>query len=115
MLFMIADTVVAFDHKRRRIKVVACAFPGELGVEAHPHPGIDLPDACLEPDRGPGHERAADDEVAWRCRIFGDAGDLPDIGVHAGEGFLLCLHGVELGQFIPVHGTAGSLSRSNCR
>ncbi len=33
MLFMIADTVVAFDHKRRRIKVVACAFPGELGVE----------------------------------------------------------------------------------
>jgi len=33
MLFMIADTVVAFDHKGRRIKVVACAFPGELGVE----------------------------------------------------------------------------------
>ena len=33
MLFMIADTVVAFDHKARRIKVVACAFPGELGVE----------------------------------------------------------------------------------
>ena len=34
MLFLIADTVVAFDHKNRRIKVVACAFPGELGVEA---------------------------------------------------------------------------------
>ena len=33
MLFMIADTVVAFDHKARRIKVVACAFPSELGVE----------------------------------------------------------------------------------
>ncbi len=33
MLFLIADTVVAFDHKNRRIKVVACAFPGELGVE----------------------------------------------------------------------------------
>ena len=34
MLFLIADTVVAFDHKNRRIKVVACSFPGELGVEA---------------------------------------------------------------------------------
>jgi anthranilate synthase component 1 len=33
MLFLIADTVVMFDHKGRRIKVVACAFPGELGVE----------------------------------------------------------------------------------
>lgn len=33
MLFLIADTVVAFDHRSRRIKVVACAFPGELGVE----------------------------------------------------------------------------------
>ena len=33
MLFLIADTVVLFDHKARRIKVVACAFPGELGVE----------------------------------------------------------------------------------
>jgi anthranilate synthase component 1 len=33
MLFLIADTVVAFDHKARRIKVVACAFPGELGFE----------------------------------------------------------------------------------
>ena len=34
MLFLIADTVVAFDHRNRRIKVIACAFPGELGVEA---------------------------------------------------------------------------------
>ena len=33
MLFIIADTVVLFDHRARRIKVVACAFPGELGVE----------------------------------------------------------------------------------
>ena len=33
MLFLIADTVVAFDHKGRRIKIVACAFPGEMGVE----------------------------------------------------------------------------------
>jgi anthranilate synthase component I len=33
MLFLIADTVVAFDHKGRRIKLVASAFPGELGVE----------------------------------------------------------------------------------
>jgi anthranilate synthase component 1 len=32
MVFLIADTVVLFDHKNRRIKVVACAFPGELGV-----------------------------------------------------------------------------------
>lgn len=32
MLFLIADTVVMFDHRNRRIKVVACAFPGELGV-----------------------------------------------------------------------------------
>ena len=34
MLFLVADTVVVFDHKNRRIKVIACAFPGELGVEA---------------------------------------------------------------------------------
>jgi anthranilate synthase component 1 len=33
MLFLIADTVVAFDHKGRRIKIVACAFPNELGIE----------------------------------------------------------------------------------
>ena len=33
MLFFIADTVIAFDHKNRRIKVIACAFPGELGIE----------------------------------------------------------------------------------
>ena len=33
MMFLIADTVVAFDHRNRRIKVIACAFPGELGVE----------------------------------------------------------------------------------
>jgi len=34
MLFLVADTVVIFDHKRRSIKIVACAFPGELGAEA---------------------------------------------------------------------------------
>jgi anthranilate synthase component 1 len=34
MLFLIADTVVSFDHKGRSIKVIACAFPGELGVDA---------------------------------------------------------------------------------
>lgn len=33
MLFLIADTVVMFDQKSRRIKVIACAFPGELGPE----------------------------------------------------------------------------------
>lgn len=33
MMFLIADTVVVFDHRNRRIKVVACAFPGELGAE----------------------------------------------------------------------------------
>ena len=33
MMFLIADTVVAFDHKSRRIKVVASAFPGELGSD----------------------------------------------------------------------------------
>lgn len=33
MLFLIADTVVAFDHRNRRIKVIACAFTGKLGVE----------------------------------------------------------------------------------
>jgi anthranilate synthase component I len=31
MMFLIADTVVAFDHRNRRIKVVASSFPGELG------------------------------------------------------------------------------------
>ena len=34
MMFLIADTVVAFDHKNRRIKVVASAFSGELGADA---------------------------------------------------------------------------------
>lgn len=34
MMFLIADTVVAFDHKNRRIKVVASSFPGELGPDA---------------------------------------------------------------------------------
>ena len=34
MLFMVADTVVIFDHKRRSIKIVASAFPGELGPES---------------------------------------------------------------------------------
>jgi anthranilate synthase component 1 len=34
MMFLIADTVVAFDHRNRRIKVVASAFPGELGPDA---------------------------------------------------------------------------------
>ena len=33
MLFFIADTEVAFDHRKRRIKVIACAFPSELGLE----------------------------------------------------------------------------------
>ena len=33
MLFLIADTVVAFDHRNRRIKVIACAFTGKLGVD----------------------------------------------------------------------------------
>jgi len=33
MLFLITDTVVVFDHKNRRIKVVACAFPAKLGIE----------------------------------------------------------------------------------
>lgn len=33
MLFLIADTVVAFDHRHRSIKVIASSFPGELGAE----------------------------------------------------------------------------------
>lgn len=33
MLFLIADTVIQFDHRARRIKIVASAFPGELGVD----------------------------------------------------------------------------------
>ena len=33
MLFLIADTVIQFDHRARKIKIVACAFPAELGVE----------------------------------------------------------------------------------
>ena len=33
MVFLIADTVVIFDHRSRRIKVVACAFPAEMGIE----------------------------------------------------------------------------------
>jgi len=34
MLFLIADTVVVFDHRNRRIKVIACAFVAELGAKA---------------------------------------------------------------------------------
>ena len=41
MLFLIADTVVLFDHKNRRIKVVACAFPGELGVDESRREAVD--------------------------------------------------------------------------
>lgn len=33
MLFLISDTIVLFDHRNRRIKVVGCAFTGELGAE----------------------------------------------------------------------------------
>jgi anthranilate synthase component 1 len=32
MLFLIADTVIQFDHRARKIKIVASAFAGELGV-----------------------------------------------------------------------------------
>jgi len=48
MLFVIADTVVAFDHKNRRMKVVACAFTGELGVEAAHKEAIARIEALLE-------------------------------------------------------------------
>ena len=41
MLFLIADTVVLFDHKNRRIKVVACAFPGELGLDESRREAVD--------------------------------------------------------------------------
>lgn len=34
MFFMLAGTVVIFDHRRRRLKIVANAFIGENGVEA---------------------------------------------------------------------------------
>ena len=48
MLFLIADTVVSFDHKNRRIKVVACAFPGELGVEVARAEAVARIEALLE-------------------------------------------------------------------
>ena len=48
MLFLIADTVVAFDHKNRRIKVVACAFTAELGVEAARAEAVGRIQALLE-------------------------------------------------------------------
>jgi anthranilate synthase component 1 len=34
MFFMVAGNVLIFDHKKRRIKIVVNAFPGEAGVEA---------------------------------------------------------------------------------
>jgi anthranilate synthase component I len=33
MLFLVADTVIHFDHKARRIKVIASAFPAEQGAD----------------------------------------------------------------------------------
>lgn len=48
MMFLIADTVVAFDHRNRRIKVVACAFPGELGVEESRSDALKRIEALLE-------------------------------------------------------------------
>ncbi len=48
MLFLIADTVVSFDHKNRRIKVIACAFPGELGVEVARAEAVARIEALLE-------------------------------------------------------------------
>jgi anthranilate synthase component 1 len=47
MLFLIADTVVVFDHKARRIKVVACAFPSELGVEESRREAVERISALL--------------------------------------------------------------------
>jgi anthranilate synthase component 1 len=47
MLFMVADTVVVFDHKARRIKVVACAFPGEQGVETSRREAVERISALL--------------------------------------------------------------------
>lgn len=34
MVFHLADTVIAFDHRRRQIKVMANAFPQELGPDS---------------------------------------------------------------------------------
>lgn len=48
MLFFIADTVIAFDHRKRRIKVIACAFPGELGVNAARKEAADRISGILE-------------------------------------------------------------------
>jgi len=48
MMFLIADTVVAFDHRNRRIKVVACAFPGELGVEESRREALERIEALME-------------------------------------------------------------------
>jgi anthranilate synthase component 1 len=47
MLFLIADTVVVFDHKARRIKVVACAFPSELWVEESRREAVERISALL--------------------------------------------------------------------
>ncbi len=41
MFFQITGSVVVFDHKRRRIQIVANAFPGERGTDAA------YDDACL--------------------------------------------------------------------
>jgi anthranilate synthase component 1 len=47
MMFLIADTVVAFDHRNRRMKVVASAFTGELGVDAARNEAVARIDALL--------------------------------------------------------------------
>jgi anthranilate synthase component 1 len=53
MMFLIADTVVAFDHRNRRIKVVASAFPGELGPEAARREAVERIAALLRKLNGP--------------------------------------------------------------
>jgi len=53
MIFLIADTVVAFDHRNRRIKVVASAFPGELGPDAARREAVSRIAALLAKLRSP--------------------------------------------------------------
>lgn len=47
MMFLIADTVVAFDHRNRRIKVIACAFVGELGAGESRREALERIDALI--------------------------------------------------------------------
>lgn len=100
MLFLIADTVVIFDHKSRRIKVVACAFTEELGVGNAREEAISRIAALLKKLEGPaeikpfltGNSVAALKVSSNMTReVFEKAVDKSKEFIHAGDIFQIVL------------------------